>query len=267
MSSLVERMLGRKVLLLGAMLVNIQCGLLTEKGAKLSFGNNKKIEKEVRELFKIVVNVNDIDNIKSSHDDLLVQLKVTNGENELYRSGYWKGGIDDGKAVFNLRIEEACKNCRAAANLMVRCGSEWSDGTRDLCKVDPPVTEISKKVVINESPYALQLEKLEGKNIKLTVTKHGNPLSDRKVYVSVRIPCIKWGWHAHYCITPRNGGVFSRPIELDSDGSWSTELDSDGSWEKEEGNGYQLDVCDAIVRVVIDNSILEEKFTDLNDCN
>ena len=282
-------MWGRLLLLAGMLLFNSQCGGRSDrKVAKLSFADNTKLEKEVGKLFEVVVNIKDIDiknidtnDISSSkeglkQDDLQVTLRVTERgkEKDILAFGRHskeviKKSIENGKAKYEgYHFKETCvKDCRIVVGLGINYGQPWSDGER-MFHVIEQVDKISKQIVVTESSYVMQVEKLSGNNIKLTITNNGTPLANSSALVDAEVPCLEYGWHGHFCVKPRDTSLFSKhSITLDANGSWSTELDADDSWQAEQGEDYQFNVCDVTLRIKVDNRILEKKLAGSKGCN
>lgn len=282
-------MLGKLILLAGMLLFSNQCEQQVAKLSLLSFDDNTKLEKEVGELFEVVVNVKDIDiknidtdNISSSkadlkQDDLRVTLKITEGgkNKQILSHDYRdmdntiKTSIENGKAKYEgYHFKETCvKACRIVVGLGIHYGEPWSSGRRRFHVIEQ-VDEISKQIVVTESSYVMQVEKLSGSNIKLTITENGTLLANNSVIVDAEVPCLEHGHHGHYCRTPRDTSLFyNHSVTLDPNGSWRTELDADGSWRAEQGEDYQFNVCDVTLRIKVDDRILEKKLAGSKGCN
>ena len=253
------------------------------KVADLSFADGSELNVEVREKFDITVNVKniDFDNLDDDLDwkswlddsksfalrakdlqleDLRVTLKVVkNGtEQEILKTSIERR--ENGVTKFTgLYVKEVCASgCQIIVGLKIY-GHCVADGGCDYAQVES-VDEISKAIVITKSSYAAQVERLSGKNIKLTITKDGKPLADSSAKVSAGVEC-QWTREFFGCQIPLDTRLIDdQTVTLDANGSWSAELDADGSWEQEAIESYKrelnmdytLNVCEIEFDITVD---------------
>ena len=187
-----------------------QCG---KKVADLSFADSSELHVEVGEKFDVTVNVEniDMDNLdddldwtdhdgspmdregKPYWDSLYVtsKLMVKGKEGDILSRGYSDTRIKDKGGLVKIEgyyFTETCTDdCRIVFGLRIN-GICMADGGCESAQVEP-VDEISKAVVVTPSSYAAKVERVSGKNIKLTVTKDGKPLANSSVEVSAYIGC------------------------------------------------------------------------------
>ncbi len=265
----------------------------SKKVADLSFADGSELHVEVGEKFDITVNVKNID-----RDNLAADLDWTDPDgNPMDREGradwsslsvtrkfmvkgkrsggWWSGfeslnsmirGLTRQGGVVNfegLYFTEPCADdCHIVFGLKIY-GICIADGGCESAQVEP-VDEISKAVVVRQSSYAAQVERLSGKNIKLTITKDGEPLANGSAEVSATVRCEVDVQLGLGCRVPPDIYLidFNTKIALDANGSWSTELDADGSWlraAQEAESDYTLNVC----QVKFDISVDGREFDDL----
>jgi len=116
-------------------------------------------------------------------------------------------------------------------------------------------------VTIKKNPYAVQVEYLDGKNVKITVTQNGAPLANGKIrVVSTDVAVEKhrivsddeaaFAYHPltsympapQICVKPNDPKVIrshmirvpvfiAHELTLDANGSLTVELDADSSWQ------------------------------------
>lgn len=259
----------------------------SKKVANLSFADGSELHVEVGEKFDITVNVKNIDRNNLADDldwtdhrgnpmdregdprwdSLSVTRKfmVKGKASEILRGGYSDTRVKDKGGVVKIEgfyfTETCADDCHIVFGLEID-GMCVADSGCESARVEP-VDEIRKEVVITESSYAAQVERLSGKNIKLTITKGGKPLANGSAKVSARVKCEQsMGWGG--CAVPPDTYLidFGTMITLDADGSWSTELDADGSWlraAQEAESDYTLNVC----QVKFDISVDGREFDDL----
>ena len=224
--------------------------------ADLEFSDTSALTKEVGELFSLTVKVSNI-NLKNiddsinignnpSSDKLRVELDVMK-DGKTY--GYLHGNesIESGEAKFErLTFDKECaEGCqlvakiqhysKEACDMVADCWGECS-----VCYVDlKPVNGASKDAVFTTSSYSVSAEHVSGKNIKISVTKNGQPLANGKVSVKAYVFCYMSGIGG-ICFYPENrhGLLSDEDRALDSSGSWSTTLDSDGSWQAASNTGW-----------------------------
>ena len=126
-------------------------------------------------------------------------------------------------------------------------------------------------MVVRKNSYAAQVERLSGKNIKVTITKDDKPLAHASAKVNARSWCkyIPFEWGS--CGLPKTSLIDELTVTLDENGSWSNELDPDGSWEKkvqeEErsrsrnrdiADPYTVDVCKIMFDIIVDGHIFSD---------
>ena len=285
-------------------LLLVQCG---GKVADLSFADSSELHVAVKEKFDITVNVKNInmDNIdddldwnparlfskdleqKRMHVILEVVKKGTvqdvvaqysHIDKKYFTSWRYEASIENGTANFKgLYFTEVCdSNCRIIASLIIyghdcQPDSAPNDHEYSDCnwaKVEP-VDAISKAVVVRKNSYAARVERLNNKNIKVTVTKDDKPLAHASAKVNARAWCkyivIEGGscWETNL--------IDELAVTLDENGSWSNELDADGSWEKqvqeEERRRYRnrditdtytLDVCKVMFDIIVDGYVFSD---------
>ena len=260
-----------------------------KKVAELSFADSGQLNVEVGEKFDITVKVANIntDNVSNDLDwtdhrgepmdregepdwsslRVTSRLLVKGKGSNLLRGGYSDTRVEGKGGTIKIEgfyFSQACEeDCRIVFGLRVS-GMCMEDSGCEGAQVEP-VDEISKAVVVKPSSYALKLERLSGKNIKLTVTKDGVPLANKSAKVYASVECEQRGnpwWFG--CAVPHDLSLinFDTTINLDANGSWSTELDADGSWLKkarEAKSDYELDVC----KVKFDISVEGREFDNL----
>ena len=285
-----------------------QCG---GKVADLSFADSSELHVEVREKFDITVNVKNInmDNIdddlnwrdrETASEDLqqkkmYITLKVVkdNTVQEIvasyspidkmyYASEIHEASVKNGLATFKgLYFTEVCSsNCQIIASLGIygdycypSTGGEKKRHEYDYCNRAQlePVDAINRVVVVSKNSYAAQVERLDGKNIKLTITKDDKPLTHASVKVNARGWCKHPPFEEGSCGLPTTNLIDALTVTLDENGSWSSELDPDGSWEKkvqEEERAlsrgrditdiYTLDVCKVMFDIIVDNHVFSD---------
>ena len=269
--------------------------------AELSFADSSPLTKEVQEVFDVVVKVSNIDfdnlsdnlnwhNLMGEPDDkqyevdkdkrLYVTLQVMregDSEPQVLGGRYCvaRGAIDttlveNGVATFSdYCFVKTCEACRLVAGLRVY-------STMSGCAADSgcafaaakPVAEVSRTVTITSSSYAMQVEKLNDKNVKLTVTKNDKPLANQTAFVNIGVPCEEPVQLGMGCHKPRDTSLISKEITLDANGSWSTELDADGSWLAEAGEDYEFDVCKKVtVAIKVDDRKLKAQLANSAGCS
>ena len=250
----------------------------SKKVADLSFADGSELHIEVGEKFDIVVNVNNIDRDNLADDldwtdhsgnpmdregdprwhSLAVTSKfmVKGKAGNILWGGYSDTRVKDIGGVIKIEgfyfTETCADDCHIVFGLRIS-GMCVGDSGCESAQVKP-VDEISKTVVVKKSSYAAQVERVSGKNIKLTITKDGEPLANGSAKVRALVRCEQsMGWTG--CAVPPDISLIYQTVKLDTDGSWSTELDDDGSWlraAQEAESDYTLNVCEVEFNITAD---------------